>query len=855
MSPLERARQLRQAGEYEMALAALNEARSEGTIEYHIESFRLAWLMSDVDIAHQSAYKVHEMNASRAVQILCQLGQLLNAKGRPAEAEQAFLRAQSVAASTSQELPDWFAAGLSAAHLRNENWREAIAVAQNNVTQKPVLGLTIVQALVGLRNFRDAREELVRVVRALAAEPGRESAIEAACVLLLRADPSPRSAAAVTSVAGTFSWSSRLQALAARAEVQAVSSSEGDLDLQAAVLEKPNDRATLNRWLSALQSTLSPGEIIEALVQTQREHVELLPILLLELSNTLNTPDLLRLFPAQIERFRTSETFAACSRFFHRLFSFSQPTASDASIVASLPDSVVHMYLRFRSPSPRRILLRKPTPLDVEFMYRSGIVYSDLVQFTEKFLDYGSEEWRCYLDQARFASKTAQRRVLNVERHVGFQDRIAKTRRLQIMDPYSGALQSPFDSVVVFDRQVFTFRGQRSFALLTGGAGVKALCLYLFEENVILDLDAQLPRYVSDLLVCNVLTHIIKRAARNVDSFLDAAERVLVAPPERDIVAVHGSIENFAHHVWNHHSGFERIVVAGAASNVVRVIRRSQEYFGPFEELFPEFKHVVDVPKTALIDPCPFSVNELVLQPGGYFISCNLLKRIRRVAATRANASEIERLAQNRTVVWIGVRVGDKSWVSQIEGILFVMDRIRREFQDVLFVLDAFTLPVDAASIPSRWKGAYDKLVEIVDAITARAPDPDAIVSLVGRSLAESTLWAQHVDAYLTPLGTTQHKVGWFTSAPGVIYTSEALAKVPVDMRPGSWEAEGISLPTYVIGKTVDAGQRRGFDDLRGNLDNIQVEPQEIADQLITQLKDRKASRFRHASARCELTD
>ncbi len=104
---------------------------------------------------------------------------------------------------------------------------------------------------------------------------------------------------------------------------------------------------------------------------------------------------------------------------------------------------------------------------------------------------------------------------------------------------------------------------------------------------------------------------------------------------------------------------------------------------------------------------------------------------------------------------------------------------------------------------------------------------------MVGNRLSESVLWAQAAQAYFTSLGSSQHKVGWHGSAPGLVYTSSVLAQTPPARRQGSWEAEGAAVPEFLIGDIVEPGPRRGDYDFRSNLENIDFAPHVAARRLL----------------------
>jgi hypothetical protein len=79
------------------------------------------------------------------------------------------------------------------------------------------------------------------------------------------------------------------------------------------------------------------------------------------------------------------------------------------------------------------------------------------------------------------------------------------------------------------------------------------------------------------------------------------------------------------------------------------------------------------------------------------------------------------------------------------------------------------------------------------------------VVNLIGLKLTESIYWMQAAHFYLTPHGTIQHKIGWFTSIPDVVHCGENLrTEVETNNHYATFKAaEGAVAPCYVFGDVV----------------------------------------------------
>ena len=192
-------------------------------------------------------------------------------------------------------------------------------------------------------------------------------------------------------------------------------------------------------------------------------------------------------------------------------------------------------------------------------------------------------------------------------------------------------------------------------------------------------------------------------------------------------------------------------------------------------------------------------------------------------------------------IVWIGLRVGSRSWWDQEIQIPELIRRIHDRYLDALFLLDGFSFPLGEDEVSAKWSTSINQLRELADSVVAACGESAQVLSLVGNTLRESVLWAREVDTYLTPLGTSQHKVGWFTDAPGAVFGPESLAELTVPPRRyGAWAAEGVTLPAYVIGEPATAGERRHSKDKRQGLDNLRLDVDELVDTLCALVDQRR---------------
>ena len=333
--------------------------------------------------------------------------------------------------------------------------------------------------------------------------------------------------------------------------------------------------------------------------------------------------------------------------------------------------------------------------------------------------------------------------------------------------------------------------------LATAGESKRLAGMLLARANVVIDLGAELERYLTVHRLATVLSTMLRRVARMPDRYAAAIMSDLPYDAPRSVAVVVGSAQNFAHHLWNYFPGLERIADEGLTGHVDEIRVAGTEFYGPIAHLFPEFADTAvawDGPG-GLRDPHPFSPDHLLVQPGAVFVRRSLRARVvnamRQLPLQQGSGPDPDHSDVAAVpIVWIGLRVGSRSWVGQDEVLPRIIDRVHELWPDALTVLDGYSYPVGRDDISYQWSRRSPNL--------PISPRPSEVVSAAptGSSawsatlLRESVLWASKAHAYLTPLGTSQHKVGWFTDAPGVVYAPPSLETSTPIVAPGLGRAK-----------------------------------------------------------------
>ncbi len=642
---------------------------------------------------------------------------------------------------------------------------------------------------------------------------------------------------------GTTNGPRNLKRLARALAAAGAATPEVDAAYAQAVLGDRGSRRLVDEWRQVVR-TGDDVPFVERLFTLQVDAEGAVPAVLYDLLQQTED-DVRMLEPAAVTTFLGSEDAQACARVWRAYAALAPLPEADADRVAALPDVVKELYFLVGLPrivTPEEAVA-EGVPLDAEALswWREEFLSPDLPQPDD----------RQHTD--------AQRQIAAADDpHLAHQTRAVRERQLVLRDLLTGRPCAPFDALVSFGKAVYSFGDREHAMLLSVGAGFKASHVFLPARGLLLDLGAVFGRPIlTSAKIVNLCTGLLDRVVAERDRYAGAVATRPDPLAQRTVVLQMTVAENFAHHVWNFHPGVERLIDHGLAGNVAEVRTAGTHFFGSFEELFPEFSgaKIVDEPRRAVRDPYPFSHEHLVLSVGGYFIRRSLVDRIRVRAAqagpTPGYPQPPSEKPEQAPVVWIGLRVRSRAWADQEREVAKFVNALHLRYPRALVVLDGYSYPMSNDLISDRWQSNIDELHEVARAIADGVRRTDQVIDLVGSSLREAVLWAEVTDVYVAPNGTSQHKVGWFSDAPGVVYAPMSLGEVPRELRPGARESEGRTVPSTILGEPVGEGERRGRNDVRPHLENLRIDRGQLLAMVCELLDARPAtssSRSRQAS-------
>jgi hypothetical protein len=364
---------------------------------------------------------------------------------------------------------------------------------------------------------------------------------------------------------------------------------------------------------------------------------------------------------------------------------------------------------------------------------------------------------------------------------LSFQLTAIKEKSVYGICPSTGnTLRSSHSLLANINTIFYRFDGVQVFYIITAGLdGFKKNALYFPRENLVIVSGKPWTFEIADL---------IELQARMVSNFGACYRYLYNNDLSKRRTAVCVGFFHFAHHLWNELPGIDRLLRKKTIGKIDKffILR---EPLGKINEIFPELNSdQIERKNTigALFDDL-ISDNYFVIKVGSEFITNKLVNRVYEVSKKncRPDTHEVVQDARRKhfPLLWVGIRVGSRSWINQVDGLAKLIERVHSEFPQLGVVFDGFSLPADRSGefVDNQEYGEILRQeTTVVSEILQRLERHGralGIFNIVGSSVYDANVWAHTIDVYLSPYGTLQHKVGWFADKPGIIHSNKTVLR------------------------------------------------------------------------------
>jgi hypothetical protein len=335
---------------------------------------------------------------------------------------------------------------------------------------------------------------------------------------------------------------------------------------------------------------------------------------------------------------------------------------------------------------------------------------------------------------------------------LSFQTSLCRGAGLRAYCPVTGRLlrsdhgycQYASQTIFIF----YYFLGAEPFYVCTGGYDGSRKFIYIPRKNIIVIIGHPYLRGLDYVAVTKQLCEDIIFHMDEVYSYLDDAPRP---------AALLG-INNLGHFFWNELSGLQHLVSTGLHETLAEVVKVGRPYL-EIERVFPElcgaeFVNITENLYESVFLHClrrrlsPIYVTDVAM-------SEDLVRRVQSAAKATASEKGSPPPDIQHPLVWLNLRVHNKSWHNQAIGYTNILNALGEEFGQVSALLDGMP---DCDGIAEQIRAGTGDHVRIYDNFDL--------------GIADCINWALEVDAYVCTIGSGLVFLTWLTGKPGVAHAN-----------------------------------------------------------------------------------
>jgi hypothetical protein len=254
-------------------------------------------------------------------------------------------------------------------------------------------------------------------------------------------------------------------------------------------------------------------------------------------------------------------------------------------------------------------------------------------------------------------------------------------------------------------------------------------------------------------------------------------QRALEAAPTRPkVVAVIDMVTNYGHQMINHLSGVDLLDKAGMLGAVDEFWVCGTNFFGPFDEIFPELggKTLLFATKAELLEHM-LAEKVLAVRVGANRFYEKTRARILRYALSRY---AYPRISDRFPIIAVTVRTGGRVCTNLDELIAATYAKLHQRFPSVGFIIDGWVFPETqmisqsnvATSLDQRFSARIREELAAAEHSFRRIPKTAIVRNLIGTSILDSIVGLLDADAYIAHVGTLQHKLAFFSPIKGIVH-------------------------------------------------------------------------------------
>lgn len=332
-----------------------------------------------------------------------------------------------------------------------------------------------------------------------------------------------------------------------------------------------------------------------------------------------------------------------------------------------------------------------------------------------------------------------------------FQHRILDTGYIDSVCPISGNILRSNQSFLMgqnFYIIFYRFMGAEVFYLMVASNYTYKLAIYLpsremilvfYDEECGLGSERMSPRWLIEQHVNTLKSYTI--------GFLNDVKSYILNNQPKPVTAALGFYNNIGHLIWNEVSGLQDIYKAGKFGKLEALAVGGYNYGLDLQHIFPEMErenpNLLTFNAPGKLPHLGFETgiknNLFIFTPAYYGITEELGSRLYNNSYNQCCQEILQEVGESKKhfpLLWITLRSHHRAWVSQVEGIARLIEKLSQEYCDLGVVFDG---------VPAE-KGNMDKIISLI-------PPTVKTYNALDCNIYETMVWAHAPDLFVAPYG------------------------------------------------------------------------------------------------------
>jgi hypothetical protein len=234
-------------------------------------------------------------------------------------------------------------------------------------------------------------------------------------------------------------------------------------------------------------------------------------------------------------------------------------------------------------------------------------------------------------------------------------------------------------------------------------------------------------------------------------------------------VAILNLVNNYGHQMINQLGGLARLLEESNPGHFGEIWISGNDFFGSVEKLFPEYSGRIRRFQS------PGDI-DLELRSGVYLpirIGANLFYNSVRTRILKSNKPWFALNQYKRWGRWPLVAVTVRTTGQRVcNNLPQAINKVCTKYPKLGLIIDGFVLPdsVGRSTTNTFLIDSINRDKDMSRRIEQYVPKNMVVCNTIGRTMSESLRMLAKIDAYISHVGTLQHKLGFFTGARGIVH-------------------------------------------------------------------------------------